>query len=172
MQVSASAGLKGGRDQEAVVAFVTHGERVWGGIGRRRECEIQLKEFFLLHPRDFLLLFQLVHILNCWAFLNAERACVEGSLLLLVRILISFLFLLQNRVEINDVEPEVFKEMMCFIYTGKAPNLDKMADDLLAAADKVWLGPRGVQRTRNDTCLALQSAPWLLLIGEPGCSVR
>lgn len=44
---------------------------------------------------------------------------------------------MQNRVEINDVEPEVFKEMMCFIYTGKAPNLDKMADDLLAAADKV-----------------------------------
>lgn len=46
-------------------------------------------------------------------------------------------FLSQNRVEINDVEPEVFKEMMCFIYTDKAPNLDKMADDLLAAADKV-----------------------------------
>lgn len=45
----------------------------------------------------------------------------------------------QNRVEINDVEPEVFKEMMCFIYTDKAPNLDKMADDLLAAADKVIL---------------------------------
>ncbi|EPQ08953.1 Speckle-type POZ protein [Myotis brandtii] len=44
----------------------------------------------------------------------------------------------KNRVEINDVEPEVFKEMMCFIYTGKAPNLDKMADDLLAAADKVY----------------------------------
>lgn len=40
-------------------------------------------------------------------------------------------------MEINDVEPEVFKEMMCFIYTDKAPNLDKMADDLLAAADKV-----------------------------------
>uniref|UniRef100_A0A8C0VLZ7 Speckle type BTB/POZ protein n=1 Tax=Cyanistes caeruleus TaxID=156563 RepID=A0A8C0VLZ7_CYACU len=46
----------------------------------------------------------------------------------------------KNRVEINDVEPEVFKEMMCFIYTGKAPNLDKMADDLLAAADKVNSG--------------------------------
>ncbi|KAF3699860.1 Speckle-type POZ protein HIB -like protein 1 PDX-1 C-terminal-interacting factor 1 [Channa argus] len=29
--------------------------------------------------------------------------------------------------------------MMCFIYTGKAPNLDKMADDLLAAADKYAL---------------------------------
>lgn len=53
----------------------------------------------------------------------------------------------QNRVEINDVEPEVFKEMMCFIYTGKAPNLDKMADDLLAAADKVRL-----QKTSNARC--------------------
>lgn len=26
---------------------------------------------------------------------------------------------------------------MGFIYTGKAPNLEKMADNLLAAADKV-----------------------------------
>ncbi|KAJ7422187.1 Speckle-type POZ protein-like protein [Pitangus sulphuratus] len=43
----------------------------------------------------------------------------------------------KNRVEINDVDPEVFKEMMRFIYTGKAPNLEKMADNLLAAADKV-----------------------------------
>ncbi|XP_053313053.1 speckle-type POZ protein-like [Spea bombifrons] len=46
---------------------------------------------------------------------------------------------IKNRVEIIDVEPDVFKEMMCFIYTGKAPNLDKMADDLLAAADKYAL---------------------------------
>lgn len=44
---------------------------------------------------------------------------------------------MQNRVDISDVDPEVFKEMMGFIYTGKAPNLEKMADNLLAAADKV-----------------------------------
>lgn len=43
----------------------------------------------------------------------------------------------QNRVAIVDVDHEVLKEMLRFIYTGKAPNLDKMADDLLAAADKV-----------------------------------
>lgn len=67
---------------------------------------------------------------------------------------------MQNRVEINDVEPEVFKEMMCFIYTGKAPNLDKMADDLLAAADKVQLGFMSVQRTSNDVCLLLHKDPW------------
>lgn len=44
---------------------------------------------------------------------------------------------LQNRVDISDVDPDVFREMMGFIYTGKAPNLEKMADNLLAAADKV-----------------------------------
>lgn len=43
----------------------------------------------------------------------------------------------QNRVSINDVDHEVLKEMLRFIYTGKSPNLEKMADDLLAAADKV-----------------------------------
>lgn len=48
-----------------------------------------------------------------------------------------FSTLLQNRVDISDVEPDVFREMMVFIYTGKAPNLEKMADNLLAAADKV-----------------------------------
>lgn len=45
--------------------------------------------------------------------------------------------LFQNRVDIADVDHEVMREMLRFIYTGKAPNLEKMADDLLAAADKV-----------------------------------
>ncbi|KAI2659088.1 Speckle-type POZ protein-like B [Labeo rohita] len=45
----------------------------------------------------------------------------------------------KNRVDISDVEPDVFREMMVFIYTGKAPNLEKMADNLLAAADKYAL---------------------------------
>lgn len=44
---------------------------------------------------------------------------------------------LQNRVEVTDVDPEVMSELLRFIYTGKAPNLAKMADELLAAADKV-----------------------------------
>ena len=43
----------------------------------------------------------------------------------------------QNRVEINDLEPDVLQEMLTFIYTGKAPNLSSMADVLLSAADKV-----------------------------------
>ena len=40
-------------------------------------------------------------------------------------------------MEIHDVEEDVMKEMLNFIYTGKAPNLEKMVADLLAAADKV-----------------------------------
>lgn len=35
------------------------------------------------------------------------------------------------------MDSEVLKEMLRFIYTGKAPNLENMSDELLAAADKV-----------------------------------
>ncbi|KAM6164716.1 LOW QUALITY PROTEIN: speckle-type POZ protein-like [Rhynchocyon petersi] len=45
----------------------------------------------------------------------------------------------KNQVLINDVDPEVFKEVMCFIYMGKAPNVDKMAGNLLAAAERYAL---------------------------------
>jgi len=44
-----------------------------------------------------------------------------------------------NLVEIDDMDPEVMAEMLRFIYTGRAPNLDTMAADLLAAADKYAL---------------------------------
>ena len=42
-------------------------------------------------------------------------------------------------VQIKDLEPEVLKEMLKFIYTGKTSLLDTMADELLSAADKVYL---------------------------------
>nr|XP_050047599.1 speckle-type POZ protein-like [Dermacentor andersoni] len=45
----------------------------------------------------------------------------------------------QSRVEITDMDHEVLREMLRFIYTGQAPNLDSMADDLLVAADKYAL---------------------------------
>lgn len=44
-----------------------------------------------------------------------------------------------NRVVITDIDHEVLKEMLNFMYTGKTPNLNKMAQGLLAAADKVKL---------------------------------
>ncbi|KAL5510523.1 hypothetical protein EMCRGX_G006083 [Ephydatia muelleri] len=37
------------------------------------------------------------------------------------------------------LDQEVMQEMLTYIYTGKAPNLKKMADSLLSAADKYAL---------------------------------
>uniref|UniRef100_A0A8C7YV00 Speckle type BTB/POZ protein n=1 Tax=Oryzias sinensis TaxID=183150 RepID=A0A8C7YV00_9TELE len=73
----------------------------------------------------------------------------------------------KNRVEINDVEPEVFKEMMCFIYTDKAPNLDKMADDLLAAADKYALERLKVMcEDALCTSLSVENAADILILAD------
>lgn len=44
-----------------------------------------------------------------------------------------------DRVQIDDIDPDVLKEMLRFMYTGVAPNLERMSDDLLAAADKYQL---------------------------------
>ncbi|XP_064456930.1 speckle-type POZ protein-like [Ornithodoros turicata] len=40
---------------------------------------------------------------------------------------------------ITDISPDTFRELLRFIYTGSAPNLDKNADKLLIAADKYLL---------------------------------
>ena len=45
---------------------------------------------------------------------------------------------------ISDVEEPVMMEMLTYMYTGKAPNLEKMADSLLPAADKVSNADREV----------------------------
>ena len=44
-----------------------------------------------------------------------------------------------NRVDVKDVDSEVMDQMLRFIYTGKAPDLERMAAELLAAADKYAL---------------------------------
>ena len=44
---------------------------------------------------------------------------------------------LSNRVQIEDVDPDVMNEVLRFIYTGKTNSIEKMADLLLAASDKV-----------------------------------
>ncbi|XP_036284546.1 speckle-type POZ protein-like [Pipistrellus kuhlii] len=72
-----------------------------------------------------------------------------------------------NQVEIIDMEPGVFKEMMCFIYTGKAPNLDKMADGLLAAADKYALERLKVMcEEALSSQLSVESAAEMLTLAD------
>lgn len=45
-----------------------------------------------------------------------------------------------NHVEVTDVDHAVFREILLFIYTGRAVNIDAMAANLLAAADRFALG--------------------------------
>ena len=44
-----------------------------------------------------------------------------------------------NTLEVKDIEPDVFVEVLRFIYTDKAEKLEEMAPQLLAAADKYML---------------------------------
>jgi len=48
------------------------------------------------------------------------------------------------------MESDVIREMLVFIYTGTTPNIDKMAYDLLEAADKYALDRLKVERERED----------------------
>ncbi|CAI4231479.1 unnamed protein product [Auanema sp. JU1783] len=45
----------------------------------------------------------------------------------------------KNEVTIDDVEPEVLKEMINYMYTGNSQNVEQMAQHLIAAADKYQL---------------------------------
>ena len=57
----------------------------------------------------------------------------------------------RNRVDVTDVDSDVMADMLRFIYTGKAPNLETMAADLLAAADKYALDRlKVIRRTSLD----------------------
>lgn len=46
---------------------------------------------------------------------------------------------LTNTLKIDDIEPDVFMEVLRFIYTDDVENLDELADKLLAAAEKYML---------------------------------
>lgn len=51
-----------------------------------------------------------------------------------------------NRVTIEDVDPDIMIEVLRFIYTDKANGIEKMADLLLAASDKV---KNSIQNLKN-----------------------
>ncbi|KAL3184813.1 hypothetical protein MRX96_030710 [Rhipicephalus microplus] len=73
----------------------------------------------------------------------------------------------QNSVDIPDIDHEVLQEMMWFIYTGRAPNLYKMAADLLTAADKYALERLKVM-CEDALCskLSVETAAELLILED------
>merc|ERR1712029_1214383 len=46
---------------------------------------------------------------------------------------------LTGSVEIKDMDPEVFEDLLKYIYSGEAPNIDDHTEKLLAAADRYQL---------------------------------
>ena len=76
---------------------------------------------------------------------------------------------LTNCVEIHDLDPQVFKEMMGFIYTGKVPHLHShsMACDLLAAADRYGLKDLKVM-CEDALCrnLSVENAAHTLIVAD------
>ncbi|XP_076309247.1 protein roadkill-like isoform X3 [Tachypleus tridentatus] len=73
----------------------------------------------------------------------------------------------QNRVYITDMDHEVLREMLRFIYTGKSPSLEKMADDLLAAADKYAIERLKVMcEEALSTNLSVETAADVLILAD------
>ncbi|XP_011863439.1 PREDICTED: speckle-type POZ protein-like isoform X2 [Vollenhovia emeryi] len=72
-----------------------------------------------------------------------------------------------NQVDIDDMDPEVLKEMLRFIYTGKVTNLEKMAGGLLAASDKYQLNTLKVlcQEALRKS-LTIENAAEILILAD------
>uniref|UniRef100_A0A8D8DND2 Speckle-type POZ protein n=2 Tax=Culex pipiens TaxID=7175 RepID=A0A8D8DND2_CULPI len=73
----------------------------------------------------------------------------------------------ENRVTIDDIEPRVFQQVLRFIYTGVVKNLDHMACELLAAADKYALGHlRTICEENLGSTLSVESATKTLYLAD------
>ena len=75
---------------------------------------------------------------------------------------------LESRVEITDIEANVFEQMLNFIYTGAVPSLNQQtAEELLVAADKYQLDELKLFcESYLCTQLSVASAPNLFLLAE------
>lgn len=72
-----------------------------------------------------------------------------------------------NRVVIEDIGYEVFEEMLKYIYTGQSPNMEKMADELLAAANKYYLsGLKAMCEVFLCSTVSVENATDLLLLAD------
>jgi speckle-type POZ protein len=74
-----------------------------------------------------------------------------------------------NHVEIEDIEPEIFKELLRFIYTGRltAATMEEMAVGLLAVADKYLLTElKAACRRHLIRFMSIQNCLELLLLEE------
>ncbi|XP_028847217.1 speckle-type POZ protein-like [Denticeps clupeoides] len=73
----------------------------------------------------------------------------------------------QNHVEIQEMDPNVLKEILIYIYWGKAPNIRQMAIKLLAAADMYLLDRlKSMCEDILCSCLTVDNAAETLILGD------
>lgn len=72
----------------------------------------------------------------------------------------------KNVVDVPDIEPAAFKEMLRFIYTGNVKNMKIMAFDLLRAADKYQLEELKTLCEKAFCDISVREAPSLLLLAD------
>uniref|UniRef100_A0AAY4EGZ7 BTB domain-containing protein n=1 Tax=Denticeps clupeoides TaxID=299321 RepID=A0AAY4EGZ7_9TELE len=74
---------------------------------------------------------------------------------------------MMERQTIHEMEPEVLKELLTFIYSGKAPNLQDMAAELLVAAD-MYLLERLKRMCEEALCrsLTVENAAEILIFAD------
>merc|ERR1712126_48970 len=73
----------------------------------------------------------------------------------------------QRHVEVKDIDPKVFHELLVFIYSGAAPKLSRYAEELLPAADKYQLELLKQMCERSLSCsLNTHNCAHLLLLAD------
>jgi speckle-type POZ protein len=74
---------------------------------------------------------------------------------------------LTRTVHIDDMEPDVFKEMLRYVYTGTVPQLEQMVEPLFVAADKYQIeGLKNLCTEQLIQQLHLNKAVRYLMLGH------
>jgi len=72
-----------------------------------------------------------------------------------------------GRIEITDVDPAVFEQMLAYIYTGFSPHVDSIAEELLIAANKYALEELKTDCVRVlESNLSVDNVLEMLVIGD------
>lgn len=73
----------------------------------------------------------------------------------------------ENKVTLEDIEPEVFLEVLRFIYTGLVKKLDQLASELLVAADKYALDKlKAICEDQLKSTLSVETASKTLCLAD------
>lgn len=72
-----------------------------------------------------------------------------------------------NRVAISDVNPQIFKELLRYIYTSKVEGLDHVAEEMLSVSDKYCLQPlKNMCEAKMWSQLSMENSVKFLILAD------